>query len=78
MSQSREIVINGVLSSPLTAAQIDAATGTTAYVSASDVTAQIPGNKPWFLDIRAGVPYQFTAAQAAQIAAAGITLTVAT
>ena len=63
------VVVNGQCCSALAGAGALAGVGT--YTSAVSVNVQLGGT---LVQINAGQPYQFTAAQVAQLAAAGVTL----
>lgn len=70
------VIINGTLSEG-NAAFIDAATGGGTYTSPININVVLGSGGPLaagFFQINAGVPYQFTTAQHAQLVAAGVTL----
>ena len=73
--QNAPVLINGQLSMG-NAAFIDAATSGTTWTCAININAQLGSGGPLsgFVQINAGQPYIFTAAQAAQLIAAGVPL----
>jgi len=76
MADTSAVIVGGMLGSGF-ADYVDAMTGGGTYTVASPVNVVLGSSGPLagFLELLPGKPYVFTAAQAAQLAAAGVVLT---